>query len=93
MTPMEPHKRNDGFVTLGGPRPGPCCPQFRSFVLDRLHPVTGYCDLGEQPRRLMVPTVELYRVHCCSWQFDACPWYQKEGGSGELNLTQEETDG
>jgi len=75
MTPVNPEKKTDRFITLGGPQLVPQCPQFRSFVLDRLYPVTGYCDLGEQPRRLMVPSVEVYRAHCCIRQFEACPWY------------------
>jgi hypothetical protein len=80
MRPMHPEKKMDGFVTLGGPLPVPQCPQFRSFVFDRLSPVTGYCDLGKHPRRLMIPSVELYRAHCCSGHFDACPWYRGDAG-------------
>jgi hypothetical protein len=80
MTPMDPKKKIDVFVTLAGPQSLPQCPQFRTFVFDRLCTVTGYCDLGEQPRRLMLPSVELYRAHCCSGHFDACPWYRAEPG-------------
>ena len=75
MTPVELDTRTDRFITLGGPQPVPHCPQFRTFVIDRLYPVAGYCDLGEHPRRLMVPSIEVYRAHCCSGQFEACPWY------------------
>ncbi len=80
MTPVDPEKGNDGFVTLGGPLPVPHCPQFRSVVLDRLYPVTGYCDLGEQSRRLLVPSVELYRVYYCSGHFAVCRWYRAAPG-------------
>lgn len=80
MTPVGPETKTDGFVTLGRPQPVPQCLQFRSFVLERLYPVVGYCDLGEQPRRLMVPSVELYRAHCCSGHVEACPWYRPDAG-------------
>jgi hypothetical protein len=92
MTPVEPDTRNDGFVTLGGPTPVPQCPQFRAFVLGRLHPVTGYCLVRAQPRCFRIPDVAAYRNCCCSRQFEACPWYQKEGCPGGLNPAQEKTD-
>ena len=71
MTPGEPDKRNDGFVTLGGPQLVPHCPQFRLCVLDRLHPVTGYCVVREQPRCFMIPHVASYHVYCCRGQFES----------------------
>jgi hypothetical protein len=75
-----PDTKTGGFATLGGRQPVPQCPQFRSFALDRLYPVTGYCDLGVQPRRFMVPSVELYRAHCCSGNFETCPWHRADPG-------------
>ncbi len=78
MTHAEPDKRTGGFVTLAGPPPVPRCPQFRMFVLERLHPVTGYCVLRKQPRCFRIPDVAAYRAHCCSRQFDACPWYRAD---------------
>jgi len=80
MTPVGPATKTEGFVTLGRHQPVPQCRQFRSLVLERLYPVTGYCDLGETPRRLMVPSVELYRAHCCSGHFETCPWYRTDAG-------------
>jgi hypothetical protein len=80
MTPVEPDKSNGGFVTLGGPPPVPCCPQFRSVVLDRLYPVTGYCVVRAQPRCFRIPEVAVYRVYCCSPHFDACSWYRVAPG-------------
>lgn len=77
---MEPDKRNDGFITLGGPQPVPRCPQFRPFALDRLYPVMGYCIVREQPRCFMIPHEAAYRVYCCSGRFDACPWCRANPG-------------
>jgi len=92
MTPVKPEKQTERFVTLGGPLPVPHCPQFRSFVLDRLYPVTGFCVVRKQPHCLMIPQVLDYRVYCCSRQFDACPRYQNEGCPEGLNQAQEKTD-
>ena len=78
MTPVEQDKSNRGFVTLGGPPPIPQCPQFRSVVLDRLYPVTGYCVVRAQPHCFRIPEVAAYRAYCCSRQFGACPWYRAE---------------
>ncbi len=78
MTSVEPDRGNGGFVTLVGPPPMPCCPQFRSVGLDRLYPVTGYCVVRERPRCFRIPEVAAYRAYCCSGHFDACPWYRAD---------------
>jgi hypothetical protein len=80
MRPMDPEKKIDGFVTLGGPPPGARCPRFRPAALERLYPVTRYCVVRARPGCLMVPCAADYRLYCCSGQFDACPWYRGDPG-------------
>lgn len=64
------------------------CPQFRSYDLERVYPVRGYCVLTQSPGWFMIPSIEEYRNYCTSWGFHRCPWCRQNGAAAAPLMVQ-----
>ncbi len=63
--------------------PGPLCPQFRSYNLERLYPVQGHCALSRSQGGFMIPSIEEYRTYCTRVTFVLCRWFGQTGEAAE----------